>query len=353
MIAEPKRQYFMSIQWKWAIICLFGLFLLVSSLSAQDLHFSQFYMQPLYANAGLGGDYEGDIRLAVINRRQWGQLGVPINSSGASLEKKVRVVNDFLIIGGQFINDRVSTTGLVTNKAYFSSTYQRAISRHILHFGAQIGYVTTKIDPDHTFPSQFNSATGSFDSGMSNGESLGDNRDYMDINVGFLWNTLYMERFRFKTGVSVAHINVPNESYSISEVSRLPMRFLVHHSIEARVNNDWSVIPQAQLAYTGRAKQLLSILRLKRHISQNISMYGGVGYRGYAIQNDAILTIFGLTYHYLDVGISYDWNVSQLSSNSNLKTSLEFSVILRTPPRKYKPVLHRRNKPCPVYVSPT
>lgn len=331
----------------------FLLFLMGASFlsKSQDIHFSQYSMQPLSVNVGLAGDYKGDMRFAVINRRQWGQLGVPINTYGASMEKRFRFLADFLIFGAQFIHDKADAQGLITNKAYFSTTYQLVINQSVFHFAGQLGYVNTTIDPDQTFPSQFNSSTGTFDSGLNNGETiLGDGKGYLDVNVGLLWSTTWQNRIRFRTGLSLAHVNFPNEAFSATK-SRIPIKVLLHHMTEFRVNGDWAVIPSGQLMYTKRAKQFIASTQLRRHLNPQVAISGGLGYRGYLVQSDALIALLGIRYENFDFGFSYDWNVSQLSEAGNPKSSLEVGVVVRTPPRKYKPVTHRKNKPCPVYVG--
>lgn len=329
--------------------------LLVTSVpvlcKSQDVHFTQFYMQPLTVNPALGGDYVGGLRASFINRRQWGQLGIPIETFGASVEQKLWLNGDYLVLGGVFTSDKASQIGYVTTKGYFSSTYLKNVSRHWFGVGVQVGMSRTSLDPNQTFPSQFNGATGTFDSGFDNNEPLGVlDRNYLDINVGFFWKTIYKERYRFKTGFSVSHLNMPNEAFT-DNVNRIPMRYLLHHSTEIIVNKEWSFISQTQLMYTGNAKEFMTHAMAKRKFSDVIAVFGGLGYRGYVISSDAAILLMGVSYHYFDVGLSYDWNVSHLSRDSSQKTTFELSLGVRTPARKKKPVLYKKGKPCPIYVE--
>ena len=52
---------------------------------------------------------------------------------------------------------------------------------------------------------------------------------------------------------------------------------------------------------------------------------------GFGRNGDAIFPIVGLTYKTVDVGVSYDINVSDLSAGSNRKGTFEFSLVY-TPP---------------------
>jgi len=261
---------------------------------------------------------------------------------------------DYLILGGLFLNDRAAQIGYVTTKAYFSTAYEKNISRHSLSVGVQLGMSRTGLDPEQTFPSQFNSNTGLFDSGISNSEN-GDlfSGSYLDINVGLFWRTVYKDRFRFKTGLSLAHVNRPNEAFT-NQVARVPIRYLAHHSTEIILNRKWSISSQTQVMYTNQAKEFITIMSAERKLTDFFSVAAGLGYRGYVVNSDAMLVVFSTSYYFLDLGLSYDWNVSELSANSSQKTSVELSLAVRTPPpKKLKPVLFKKNKPCPVFVDPT
>lgn len=327
---------------------------LALNVSGQDIHFTQFYMHPLTINPALAGDYKGGLRGSFINRRQWGQLGKPIETIGASIEQKLWMNGDYLTLGGLFLNDRAAQIGYVTTKAYFSTAYEKNISRHALSLGIQVGMSRTNLDPDQTFPSQFNSSNGTFDSGINSNENPElFNGSYLDINVGLFWRTIYRDRFRFKTGVSVAHINRPNEAFT-NQVARVPIRYLAHHSTEIILNRDWSITSQSQVMYANQAKEFITILSAEKRMTDFFSISAGLGYRGYVIENDAMLIVFSSSYHFFDFGLSYDWNISDLSANSTQKTSVELSLAVRTPPpRKLKPILFKKNKPCPVFVDPT
>ncbi|MCB0576411.1 MAG: type IX secretion system membrane protein PorP/SprF, partial [Saprospiraceae bacterium] len=56
------------------LLFLFTLVLLVSNLSAQDIHFTQFYMSPLTTNPAMSGKFEGTVRIGGIYRGQWASV---------------------------------------------------------------------------------------------------------------------------------------------------------------------------------------------------------------------------------------------------------------------------------------
>src|SRR5437773_12412710 len=87
---------------------LLAIILCISSLFAQDFHFSQFYNSPLTLNPALTGKMDGVFRLAVNYRNQWftltntqtayatyaGSFDAPINFGKNALGLGLVVVND-------------------------------------------------------------------------------------------------------------------------------------------------------------------------------------------------------------------------------------------------------------------
>ena len=316
---------------------------------AQHIHFSQYYLQPLMINPALSGDYDGDMRLSTIQRRQWRQLGAPIVTNGFSAEKKIRIYPDFLTIGLQFVNDKISVYNLNTNMIFLSSSYMKKLGRHTVRLAVQGGFVKRDIDfSGLAFPSQYNSSTGYFDTQQFNGESnLYDNHSYIDFNVGVLWKKKFSRNYTSKTGISFSHLNKPNDLYS--EVSSaLPIRYVLHHTSEFTLNPGWYFLPKIQLMRTDGATNFLTLLHMKKDIQPEVSFYFGPGLRGYAAQNDAIIFTMGFELGYLDLGFAYDFNISGLSKASNRKSTIEFGAVLRTPPKKYKPIIHKKKLPCAV-----
>ncbi len=329
---------------------LFLSYLALTSVSGQDAHFTQFYAQPLSMNPALAGDFNGSLRGSLTNRRQWGQLGVPLQTNGVSVEYKLWLPGDYLVFGGQFINDKATQLGFVKNKVYATTTYEKNLRHQTWRIGVQFGFVNVGLDPEQTFPSQFDGSTGTFDSSQGNNESAFTNqRGYLDVNVGIFWSKLYFEKCLVKTGLSASHLNKPNESL-LGATQRLPIRYLAHYVFEVDANPRWDFISQSQLTYAARAKEFITTLSARRALEKSQKILGGLGYRGYVLENDAVFLVLGYETYFVNVYASYDWNISQLSNESTQKTSTEISLVARIPePKRKKPLLYKK-KACPVTV---
>ena len=60
-------------------------------LAAQDLHFSQFYENPILRNPALTGIFSGDYKAGVNYRTQWDDISVPFQTMTATFETRIAV----------------------------------------------------------------------------------------------------------------------------------------------------------------------------------------------------------------------------------------------------------------------
>jgi hypothetical protein len=60
--------------------------LAVTSGSAQDIHFSQFYNTPILVNPAFTGFINGNYRFAALYRNQWASVTVPYQTINATDE---------------------------------------------------------------------------------------------------------------------------------------------------------------------------------------------------------------------------------------------------------------------------
>src|SRR5687768_4152688 len=95
------------------IIILIGLFLL-KDLSAQDVHFSQFPLAPLFINPGNAGA-ENKIRGILNYREQWKSVASPYKTVGASFDMRIHESNSGFFAGGiTFFSDKAGDAKMGT-----------------------------------------------------------------------------------------------------------------------------------------------------------------------------------------------------------------------------------------------
>src|SRR6186997_1453355 len=74
------------------------------SVSAQDIHFSQFFEAPLLRNPSLAGIFTGDIRVQAVYRDQWNSVTTAYKTASLNGEYKMPVgsSDDYVTWGMNF-----------------------------------------------------------------------------------------------------------------------------------------------------------------------------------------------------------------------------------------------------------
>ena len=90
----------------------------------------------------------------------------------------------------------------------------------------------------------------------------------------------------------------------------------------------------------------------KKPINEKVALSGGLGYRGYLENSDAVIGLLGIDFSSFEVGLSYDWNISSLSDVGQ-KTTVEISIVAKTPKSRNRKLQYKKTKICPVDVDTT
>lgn len=158
--------------------------------------------------------------------------------------------------------------------------------------------------------------------------------------MGLLWIKPVGRRYLIKNGISLFHINGPDQANSTIQ-STLPLRYAFHHTSIVKVNEKVNFTPRVQVLYSNGATNHVMVLEARKQLNLETAVYAGVGFRGYIWRNDAAIFNFGFEKGYVDFGFSYDINVSSLSESINGKNTVEFTAMFRSPPKRYKPLKKR------------
>ena len=326
------------------------LFILAFSITlictAQDIHFTQFQLQPLVSNPALSGSFVGNEQLSIISRQQWGQVGEPIQTNGIGIEKKFRLKEEFFSAGVLVLRDQLKPINLLTSKAYASITYLKSVPSGVMHLGIQPGYVSRSTDVQ-SFPDWYNSFTGSFDSPSGTVESNNQiNVQYFDLNIGITYRLALKKNMKTTLGFSMAHLSRPKIN-GYDQEARLPIQYISHASLDIPIGKDWQFTPAFQWITQAQASNLLTLMNLKRYVNHEFSLFMGMGLRGNYAKNDALTFSVGGGTRYVNANLTYDFNISELSQYISQKSTIEFGLQFRTPPKKYRPKKILKYLPCP------
>ncbi len=311
-------------------ISLCFLFVLLSSnnLSAQDIHFSQFYASPLTLNPALTGYSEGTYRATGIYRNQWSSVTTPYITYAASFDMAVlrdKTGADVFGVGGMVANDQSGNGSLNHLRVMGSSSYHKQVGDgHYLGAGVQLGYVQKSIQPnDLTFPSQY---TGSgFDSDQANQENFESTTiNYFDMQVGIQWNGTISDRLGLFNGASLFHLTQPKESFLGEDVS-LASRYVVNGGARIQTSDKIYLTPNYIYMFQNQAQEINVGTAVEYHF-QDKKINPIVSLGGWYRPGDAVIASASVEYKQVKVGASYDVNVSGLSEVSNNRGGFEISV---------------------------
>ena len=334
------------------IIVIVSLFFFRNSIYAQDIHFSQILSTPVVTNPANTGIFDGQLRVTSDYRNQWANIGVPFNTFYTAIDKKLIISNQLFGIGGLVIHDQSSSSNLSADKMFLSLSYSRFYKNHQFVIGIQPGMVYKYFSANGiTFGSQFDPANSRFDPNLPSQENnLVDNRYYFDVNIGILWRA-HIRNALPEAGFSISHINRPIESFtSDNDAYRLPLKYTFHAQINLPINAKYDLTPCFLFSHTPGAREFV-IGAIGGYSPDNFfipvkKLYALNLYRLNPERNiDAIIIGGGVKFSKLDVGISYDINVSSLHQATNFNGAFEISLIYTGAGSRPKSAV----EPCNIY----
>ena len=313
---------------------LFIYFLLFNAciIQAQDIHFSQFYASPLTLNPAATGDFKGDWRINNIYRNQWSALGPGYMTNALGFDMPVYLAGEKFSGGINLVTDKSGPGGLFVTKINLSVAWHRTFNKHALHFGYQAGYVMKSVNVNNlTFPDQFNQETGNFDTKLlSYDDKLNNHYSFLDMNVGIGWNRKF-GKITPKAGFALFHINKPKDSF-YKQDDNLKIRSVFTFQLKWELNEIIYIQPDILYMQQQKAIDFVAGVRAGRKMKENAAnitgIFAGLHARNtFTAETDAAIITAGVNLKNIDVGLSYDINVSSLQPATKNKGAFEISFI--------------------------
>jgi len=307
----------------------------VTTLSAQDLHFSQFFNSPLTTNpANTGFIPDADYRIGAHYRNQFSSiLSNPYRTMSVYGDAQLfrdRIENGWLGLGGLILSDVAGSGGLRSTKIYGSIAYHQQLGNSsLLSAGFNVGWANKRIDVSKfTFASQWNNKffdnTFSGDYPVFNATSI----SYFDMQVGLNYAYFPTEDIYFNVGYSIHHVNGPQETFfsGSADSSRIPRRHIGFINALLKVND--RVIINPNIYYTNQAKASEFVLGLNANYNLageggEKQLIAGLYYRG----GDALIPMVGFEIKNIRFTFSYDVTTSALNNFNNFQGAQEFNVM--------------------------
>ena len=269
---------------------------------AQDPEFTQFYANPLYLNPAFAGTANCP-RLISNYRNQWPGISGTFVTFSASYDQHV----DFLGggVGILLTHDRAGQGTLNTTNISAIYSYNLNVNKDFsMRFALQPTFAQKALDGSKlTFGDMIDARYGFI---KSTGETIGSpSVSNFDISAGVLgFSKLYF------FGLAVNHLTQPNEAFTTTGLSPIPMKFTVHAGatipLEGKTGNA-SISPNIMYQRQGNFQQLnLGVYFTKGPI------VGGLWYRN----KDAFIALVGIQQGKFKFGYSYDVTISRLSQKT-------------------------------------
>lgn len=282
---------------------------------AQDPVFSQFYAAPLQLNPAFTGNTNAP-HVAINYRNQWPSWPEAYVTYAASYDQFFESVNAGF--GLSILSDAAAEGLLKNNKVagYFSYKLQVA-DDFILKFGTEVAAVQTRLDWDRlVFLDQIDERTGPISPGgtpFPTEEVRPDNttNTYLDISAGLLAYTS-----SFYGGISIKHLNTPNESFL--EVNNnlnngLPLRLTLHAgghiTLREGGRKRGEIFVSPNLMFVKQSD--LGQINGGAYVGMG-PIFGGLWYRHTFGNPDAAIFLVGVEQGVFKIGYSYDYTLSSL-----------------------------------------
>ena len=313
-------------------------------LSAQDPHFSQFFSSPLTLNPAFTGKFFGAYRISGNYRNQWPTFNNAFTTTTASIDfqilKNKIIAADTWGVGVMGYSDNSANGAIKFNYASFSTAYHKGLDEDGLHqigAGFQVTYANTIVNTNLlTFEDQL--TTGGFTGVTSEVFSSSTlNSNYIDVNAGLLYNGSTNDRNNFYFGLSMYHINRPNQKFIGAEYFLTP-RTNFHAGGYFAIGETTTMHLSALQMFQGGFSETMVGGAVQLNTNPNdiksTSLYVGTWVRF----NDAIIPYIGVEFGDYRLGASYDYNSSLIRTATQNRGGIEVSLIYIRRPSTDRPV---------------
>ncbi len=318
---------------KTKIFGLIGFLVLYVSLHtiAQDVHFSQYYANPLYLNPSFAGSVVCP-RIVANFRDQWPAVSGTYTSYSASYDQHFDALSGG--IGILFLGDRAGNGYINTNAISLIYSYKLDLSQKVaLRMAVQATFQQKTLDwTKLVFPDMIDPKSGIVYETQEDVKYL--SKGIADFSAGMV---IYSDKVY--GGFSVNHFTQPKEGFLTEDddFARLPIKFTVHAGALLDINKhkskttkrlgDMSISPNLIFQYQSKLGDGASYATMNYGAYFNYyPLTVGLWFRNGFKNPDALIFLFGIEYDFFKIGYSYDMSVSFKGSGGTHEISTQFKL---------------------------
>ena len=306
--------------------------LLWAGVSAQDLHFSQFFNNPLLTNpANTGFIPDADYRLGASYRNQYSNImDLPYKTLSVYGDAQVfrnKIQNGWMGFGGVILRDVAGSGALTSTKIYGSVAYHQMLGlSSLLTAGFNVGWANKRIDQSKlTFPDQFDGKF--FDASLPTSVQLLNNSiSYFDMQAGINYAYFPTDQVYINAGYSIHHVNQPQETFfGDGTQSKLDMRHIAFLNGLYKLNDNIIINPNIYYTTQAKSSELVAGLNGAYNLSGNgeKQLLAGLYYR----YGDALVPMVGIEINNVRFTFSYDATLSTLRNFNHTLGASEFNLM--------------------------
>lgn len=314
----------------WGMALLFA----ATTVQSQDIHFSQFFEAPLLRNPALAGLFTGDLRIQAVYRTQWQSVTVPYQTTSLNAEYKLPVgkSEDFLTIGGQVLYDKAGTVAMTSTHVLPAVNYHKSLSSDrnmYLSLGFMGGLVQRRLDRSKvTTNSQFDGS--GYNGTLADGETFTNpSYSYFDGTAGMSFNTQIGENAddNIFIGIAYHHFNKPS-NISFYGDTKLVMSPKWVYSAGARMNTTENsyVTFHGDYIKQGPNTQVIGGMMYTHKLDDSFDPKYLIHAGGFIRWKDAFIPMAKLEMRPLAISVSYDANISQLTTATGGRGGFEMAI---------------------------
>jgi type IX secretion system PorP/SprF family membrane protein len=313
---------------------LFVLFCCFSQIArAQDFTFSQFYEQPLLRNPALAGLFNGDLRVSMAYRDQWGSVTVPFRTTSLGIEHKLPIGNNhnFITIASQMSVDVAGDIKLKRTQFLPAINFHKSLNEErdtYLSLAFMGGPVSSQFDITQLkLGDQY--MGGSYSSSNPTAQPIGNSSySYWDLTTGLCFSTVFSNQTKLYLAAGLAHFTKPViRSVTTTEANFLAPKLTLNIGTNGKVGERGHLIAFADYYSQNGNHQLLGGLLYGLEINQYDNEDPALFYVGSFLRwGDALIPVIKMDFNHMSIGISYDVNISKLNVVSNWRGGLELTA---------------------------